>query len=732
MIRSRGTTMVIVSLLVMAGWASAQAAPSAVEDLTRVMPDDTMYFLAISGHDAVEDACAKTAIGKLCADPGVRTFVDSVKTELLAALGREEGPEAPEMVKMALQYVELATNRPIMVGLAGVEVDEGPPACLFLIINAGPRKAEIAAAVTKLEEMIGQEVQVIDTQVGSLTMHTLEDTEGVPAYWGWLGDHLVLALNDPKGMATKYVQSPRSAPTDHLNKVPGHGDILAVYYNIGKVWNTIETFAKSEGEEEDIRSVKTALDKLGITKIGTIVGRVGVANSQIVNDAVVEISGPRTGLLGAFKPVNPAVLGMVDAQAMTASAFNVDVAHIFDTVMDTLKAVSPDDGYPEVTEGLAQMEQELGFKVRDGLIKSLGGPAIMYSLPAGKMVEAPMGGLVVMAKLNDAALFEQTMGQIAAVATKMSDGMLQTSEQTDAQGRKTHVWTVAPLAMAQVLPTWTIVKDYAVIGSNTPLCAMGAKQAEGQAAQSLLTAPGYKQVASDLPGDLLSVTYIDSQVQFNQMMMQLQQFWPMATMFATQAQIKLPVMLPAVGHIAQEMQPAIEYSYARPDGIHSHYQGSGMEVGLRSVAVAGVGAGVALPAITRARTQARRVSSMSNLKQMALAVIMYAEDNDGKCPPDLEAVKPYGVDDRVLQSPRKPNGFSGPSYIYIPGLSRNIQGPAETIVVYENPQICDDGTNVAFMDGHVEFMRPWQFRQALERTYKKLGKEAPEVHFRGE
>ncbi len=731
---SRGTTMVMISLLVMAGWVSAQAAPSAVEQLTQVMPDDTMYFLAISGSDAVENACAKTAMGKLCADPGVRTFVDSVKTELLAALGREEGEEAPEIINMILQYVDLATNRPIIVGLAGVEVEEGPPACAFLILNAGPRKAEISTAVTKLEGMIQEEMDVIDTQVGSLAMHTLEDTDDVPLYWGWVGDYLVLALNDSKGMATKYVQSPRSAPTDHLNKVTGHGDILAVYYNVGKIWNTVQAFAKAEGGEKEIEHVKVALDKLGITKIGAVVGRVGVSGSEMVSDSYVEISGPRMGLLAAFKPINPSMLGTVTEQAMTASAFNLDLAHLFDTAMETLKAVSPDEGYPEVTEGLAEMEEELGFKVRDGLIKSLSGPAIVYTLPAGKMIEAPMGGIVILAKLNDPVLFEQTITQIGTIITRESEGMLQTSEQTGAQGRTTHVWTVAPLAIAQVLPTWSIVDDHVVIASNLPLCDMGIKQLapQGTDPNSLLDTPGYKQVASKLPDNLLSITYIDSQVQFNQMVMQIQQFWPMATMFAMQAKIKLPVMLPALGHIAQEMQPAIEYAYARPDGIYSHYQGTGMEVTLRGVAGAALGAGVAMPALARTRVQARRTASMSHLKQLGLAVIMYADENDGKYPPDLATVKRYYLDDQVMESPRKPKGFDGPSYIYIAGHSAKTDRPAEMIVIYENPKICDEGANVVFLDGHVEFMRPWEFRRALEKTYEALGKEVPEVHFLGE
>jgi len=735
MTRSRGSTMIIVTLLLMVGLAPAQAATrSAAEELTRVMPDDVMLFVTTSGGDALKDDYGQTITGKLCADPGVQSFYTSIKTELLRMLAEEEGEEAPAVVNMILEYAELATNCPLMVGVAGgIEVEEGPPACLFVILKAGQRKSEITEALAKLEELISSEVEVIDIQVGSAKMHTLEDADGLPLYWGWVGNYFVLGANDPQGQAMKYIRSPRATPTDHLKKVPGHGDILAVYYNINDLWSTVSAFAEAEGGEEDIKPVKVALEKLGVTKVGNIVGRVGISGSEVVSDSFMEISGSRTGILTAFKPVDRSVFKIVDPQAVSATAFNFDVAGVFDTAMDTLKAVSPDEGYPEVTEGLAELESELGFKIRDGLIESLGGPAVIYALPAGKMPEAPMGGFIVGIKLNDAKLFETTMAKIGAVVSKEADGMLQISSQTDAQGRTTHIWSVPPLAMAQVMPTWSIVDDQLIIGSNMSLCAMGVKQAApGAGAKSLLDTDGYRKVASQLPPNFLSITYVDSQVQFSQMMMQLQQFWPLATMGAMQAGMKLPVMLPSLGHIIQEMQPSIEYSYDAPDGMRSHYQGTGFEVGLRSLVAPAVGAGALMPALARARQQGRRAVSMSNLKQLALSVIMYADDHDGKLPSDLATAKPYYGNDRVLKSPHKPQGFDGPSYIYVAGLSRTAERPHEDIVIYENPRICDEGANVAFLDGHVEFMRPYAFRQAIERTYSGLGKEAPEIRFRSE
>jgi len=135
-----------------------------------------------------------------------------------------------------------------------------------------------------------------------------------------------------------------------------------------------------------------------------------------------------------------------------------------------------------------------------------------------------------------------------------------------------------------------------------------------------------------------------------------------------------------------------------------------------------------MPALARARQQAKNVVSMNNLKQLGLSVIMYADDHDGKLPDNLEQAKQYYGNPKVLESPLKPKGFAGPSYIYVNnGQSMKIKSPSRQIVIYENPKYCKDTINAVFLDGHVERMKRDRFRESLEATYKQLGREMPEI-----
>ncbi|MEN6333744.1 MAG: DUF1559 domain-containing protein, partial [Phycisphaerales bacterium] len=165
------------------------------------------------------------------------------------------------------------------------------------------------------------------------------------------------------------------------------------------------------------------------------------------------------------------------------------------------------------------------------------------------------------------------------------------------------------------------------------------------------------------------------------------------------------------------------YSYYGSDGLYSYNRGPGIEITVASVAGGAVGAAVALPALAKAREQARTAVSMNNLKQIGLAMHMYADSHDGKFPSDLDAVKSYLANSAIPESPRKPRDFDGPSYIYIPDQGQD--GYPGNIVAYENPEFAGDWIVALFLDGHIEKMTPDRFQSELEATYEKLGRPMP-------
>ena len=120
---------------------------------------------------------------------------------------------------------------------------------------------------------------------------------------------------------------------------------------------------------------------------------------------------------------------------------------------------------------------------------------------------------------------------------------------------------------------------------------------------------------------------------------------------------------------------------------------------------------VLFPVFAKSREQARTTQSVNNLRQLALAVLMYTQDNNDKLPAlktpaDMKkALGEYlGGTEQMFTSPRtgelyEPNPFvSGKSI----GVFDN---PATMIVFYEKTPAGDGSRCTAFLDGHVEVIQ---------------------------
>jgi ankyrin repeat protein len=698
------------------------------------MPDDVVGFVATGGEDELKPAFEKSILGRMWNDAGVQSFYQSIKQELLNKM-KQEVPDAnaAKVPDIVMDLVKLVVKRPIIMGAARKEAKAGPPIYGFAILDAGPRKVEIASAITKLEAL-ADKGDIVEIEVGGIKMHGPKDTDDVPVYWGWVGNRFVFAINDGQGLAVKYVRGNINRPMPfYLTVVPGTGDVLAVYVDREKMFEILGVIASMEGDADEFNKVKTVIKELGLANIKTLTARMGFSGPDMVCNELIRLQGPRTGLLASLGTIELSMFDMVDAGALNAAAFNCNIGLVYDTVIKTIKAGSPEDLYPEIQKGIADLEEELKISIRKGLLESLAGPMIFYALPAGVMMEAPTGGVVVIAKLKDVRLWEKTVTALGDFATAQSEGMLQVSSQVQ-DGRTLHCWVIPPLAMAQIMPTWTIVDNHVVIGSNIALCSKVAKQIGFAKAggNSLRMTNGFKKAAANLPSNLICFSYKNSGLQFNQMMVSLQQFWPMITMVAGQRGIKLPFMLPSLGHIVKDMEPSCQYSWFDGQGLRSHYQGPGIEPSLMTVAGVSLGASILMPALVRAREQAKRILSATNLKGIGVACVIYAgDDAKGKFPPSLKRLVELDyISPKQLESRLKPKGFDGPSYIYISG-QRSTSDP-RNIVAFDNPEFCDEGVNVLHVDGRVQWIKREEFLRELEATYKRLGREMPEIRFKGD
>lgn len=144
----------------------------------------------------------------------------------------------------------------------------------------------------------------------------------------------------------------------------------------------------------------------------------------------------------------------------------------------------------------------------------------------------------------------------------------------------------------------------------------------------------------------------------------------------------------------------------------------GQSTTLVAVAAVGIVAGITLPALTRARDQARRVQTATHMSQFGMACAMYAdvEANKGRFPRHpAELAGKFLMDPRVFQNPRFPEHEI--SFVYLPDGATFGEDEGKIVLFEGVPANLaqNEGRNVLFADGHVEWMADWEFMAWLEK-----------------
>jgi len=194
------------------------------------------------------------------------------------------------------------------------------------------------------------------------------------------------------------------------------------------------------------------------------------------------------------------------------------------------------------------------------------------------------------------------------------------------------------------------------------------------------------------------------------------------------------------------------------------------------IAIIAILAAILFPVFARAREKARQSSCLSNVKQIVLGVLMYAQDYDEVLIPAAmpwqapteapatadewhELLQPYLSNQQVLRCPSSKNSFPGYGWNYQefgyyyadhdsddtqPGWATalaQIESPAEVIILGDGrlatrylyrrsatytTKIHNDGDNMALLDGHAKWFTysemvksqvgvaaPWRYAPAI-------------------
>jgi prepilin-type processing-associated H-X9-DG protein len=717
--RPRPHSCVILTAVFCLGWPMLASGATSAEQLANRVPEGTLAFIATSGIEELKPAFEKTVLNQFLNDPNVRSVIDKVTALIENEINvKSNDPTA----KAILQAFKTAYRRPILAGISQDMSESKSDLYGFVFIDAGPQKEQMDSALRKVEDSGGQD-SFVDRKVDGLTIRMPKDANGPPAYWGWIDRVLVIGLNDTQRLAIKGLGTRRSTSLPRtLQGLPYRGDALVIHADLKRLHALMMSKAKENGDPEILRVVTALSKELALSDLQALAIRSGFQDKGSTVDGLLQTANPKGPIMRLIRPADLSMLDAMDSNTISAEVWNLDLAGLYDLVMQTAKAVAPMEDYADFEKGLAELEGKLGFKIRQDLLASLAGPISLCTVEVPGSTP-PTGGSILTAKLRQPEMVDKALAALAKIAVDESKGSVQAGT-TVQDGYTVRCIGGTSLALVQIMPTWVLAKDRLILATNTALCTQALRQfVSGTSPKTpLRTTAAYKQVCGKMPNDVSHVKFVDSPRQFRQILLAIRPYWPLVTVAVAKVGIQLPMALPTFDRIADQMPPSGCYCWQDKDGLRWHSEGSSIDA--TAMAGAAVGAGVMMPALAKARTQASRVVSMNNLKQIALGCIMYADDNKGAFPPSLQSLVDKGlIQAKALQSPRKSSAEGKPFYVYVNGQTTKMD--PQNIVAYEDPNQAMEGVNAAFMDGHVEFLKREAFQKRLEETYKRLGREMP-------
>lgn len=699
------------------GLALAPAAPAAPRDLAQAMPADTALYFGWSPGEP---------------DEAEQRLVEKYLRAAQALAEEEGGSQTRAPLEAVVELLRMARAHPCGIGLFDVVLSDGQPDIqAALVVAAGAEAPRLADAIRKLLALGADATTFEPRPVGSAELMAGRVLDWpFTLLWGVHKDCCVLALGEAaaaKVIACLDGQAPALAGVDEVRfdrqkvKARPDGTHVDMYADVQRIVERGTALAR-----ELAGGLPALVDPL-IEELGIRAVRSKYLYYERQADGprmaiFAHVVGPRKGLLALWDqaPLTDDDLRIVPRNAYWAQVWNLDLAKAWQEARRVIEALAP-DALTMVDGGLATASAMLGVPLIDGVLPALGDTWALFDAPDhGGLL---LTGTVLVAEVRDVEALEAVLARIVQIATPLVEETEATLVKKEAMhgGHKVHYLLLAGVP-APVAPAWGFAGDRWVFGLFPQTVAAALKQVDPQTrGPSLLDHPDFAAARPKLPRTVQAVGYLDTRYLTRLLypLVNALQMVGTSMLGAHGAELDLAVM-PPVAELAGKMHTYVGVTAVDDDGVLYDTIGDGGQLALGGVAGAALGTMVVVPSFKRGEDAARSVVSAAKLQAIGVGCHVWAGDHQGKFPGSLDdLVSGSFITEDQLVSPRDPEG--GVAYIYIAG--QNTDSNPRNVLAYERV-IDAEGTNVLFLDGHVEWMKLEPFKQALRETYRRLNRES--------
>ncbi len=730
----------IAATVAVVGFAAhAPAADPADAPLAANVPSGTLFYVGWAGSAQAAAMSDGTHAQALLNESQLRELMHEYLPRVLMSLAKDN-QEAEPILRASLDLAAIAFQHPTALAFGGVawesDMNNGEPMPkLMIICDAGDDAPRVRAKINDLFRAVGKPelAFIVDENNGRVYL-SVGFAKLDLAQVGGGGDG-----NNGPSLATmdQFV----SATTDVLASLE-KGPMKVVYIDVPGMLEVILQGTEREEGPEQAAEAREGLQMLGFDAIGRVCVATGFNGADYATSGFMEISAERRGLTlllpepGAS--LDAAMINAIPADATLAAGAQFKIGEIVNIVRQIISRTQPQEAQ-QFEEGMAFIGRLVGTDIEQDVLNQFGDTWAAFVSP--QIGERVQSGVVINTPKNAAQLQRGLASltlNLSAIANQSlkdeTEGNLRLpGRYIEREGVRTYFLNTPLIA-----PSWSIDGD-SLHAAFYPQNILAARSVGGGFAESEAWA-AVKALAGD--HEPVAFSYADlpatAPASYPQLLSLMQLGIGAGDMFGDMTGVTPPAMaMPPLPVVMEHLSPAVSVAWVDESGFHMRstepFPMSSILAGSPS---SGIGAaasmmGVLLPSLDRARDSAVQVQSASNLRQLSQGMFMYANDNKGTLPPTLGDVFAGGYSGsiEIFLSPRI--GTQPPEvmaqaidgqrdwinentdYVYI-GNGRkltSIRNHSEMPIAWENPERVEEGINILFADGHVEFV---EFPRAYE------------------
>ena len=697
------------------------------------VPADAIVYAGWRGSDELGPTYKDSHLAAILAQSNFSAVFNDFVPRLLLKAG-QKNPDGVKAMQTMQSIGGVVWRHPSAIFFTGVNPagPRGPIPKFALICNAG------ADAATLLQSMQTLISKVPEAENGMLHAAQVGDVVMITTGYGE-NDPVIAGAEQPGAPKGPDPIGPTRTFANALAQVQSDSTSI-LYIDLEKALALIDEFsgvADPSGREKWMK----VRDALGLNGLKRIIATTGFDGKDFASQSFIEAPAPHKGIttLLDVQPVPDEMLKLVPQDASTVFASSVaDPAKVIDTIRTAAAEIDP-RVKQGVDQGLGVVSMFVGKNLQTEILAPLGKSWVIYNSPsvAGRGIT----GYVLVNKPEDPKKAEQGINALAIAICNAINSQTNSRDVSIAL-RQTKIGdlNISYIGIPIVTPAWA-VKDgnlyVALYPQNVAAAARAA--ASSQNGKSILDNPEFvamrKRLNVEKPASLSYIDMRPTAADTYQMLIALARAGlGMADLTGVRA--PEPV-LPPLDVVLENLAPAGSAGFVDEAGWHSRtispFPGAEVLAGQPGIAAPALLASLALPAVAKARQQAADVGSISNLRQIALSCQMYANDHDGKLPPDLGTLAADGLVSNlhvfIKPQPRTPLPLpkftkeqqkdwinKNSDYIYVGGgkALKDIANTSQTILAYERPALSANNRRaVAFVDGHCEIMPEQDLQQRL-------------------